>query len=153
MKPDMVSIWPPTELAESYFYETVRENYTIEEAGRVIHIYYVNPLQHAEGMLMVYLPEEKLLVQSDIVNTNNPLPAMPTRDQQTLLTEVTRFEAGCRADRADPWQADPVERLREDRPAADSQHRRRQLVSRLLHPPAPGASTRPPTRTTGGGNR
>lgn len=70
---------------------------------------------------MVYLPEEKLLIQSDIVNTNNPLPAMPTRDQQTLLTEVTRFEAGCRAGSADPWQADPVERLREDLPAADSQ--------------------------------
>lgn len=86
---------------------------------------------------MVYLPEEKLLVQSNIVNTNNPLPAMPTRDQQTLLTEVTRFEAGCRAGSADPWQADPVERLREDRPAADSQHRRRQLVSRLLHPRRP----------------
>ena len=41
---------------------------------------------------MVYLPEEKLLIQSDIVNTNNPLPAMPTRDQQTLLTEVTRLK-------------------------------------------------------------
>jgi glyoxylase-like metal-dependent hydrolase (beta-lactamase superfamily II) len=92
VKPDMVSIWPPTELAEGYFYETVRENYTIEEAGRVMRIYYVNPLQHAEGMLMAYLPQEKLLIESDIVNTNNPLPATPTPDQQTLFNEVTRLK-------------------------------------------------------------
>jgi glyoxylase-like metal-dependent hydrolase (beta-lactamase superfamily II) len=43
-------------------------------------IYYAQPLQHAEGMLMAYLPKEKLLIESDIVNTNNPLPTMPTRD-------------------------------------------------------------------------
>ena len=92
VKPDMVSIWPPTELAEGYFYETVRENYTIEEAGRVMRIYYVNPLQHAEGMLMAYLPQEKLLIESDIVNTNNPLPATPTPDQQTLFNAVTRLK-------------------------------------------------------------
>jgi glyoxylase-like metal-dependent hydrolase (beta-lactamase superfamily II) len=88
IKPDMVSLWPPTELAEGYFYETVRENYTLEEAGRVMHVYYVNPLQHAEGMLMAYLPKEKLLIESDIVNTNNPLPAMPTRDLQKFYDEV-----------------------------------------------------------------
>jgi len=88
VKPDMVSQWPPTELAEGYYYETIRENYTLEDAGRVMHIYYVNPLQHAEGMLMAYLPKEKILIESDIVNTNNPLPAMPTRDMNTLYTEV-----------------------------------------------------------------
>ena len=92
LKPDMVSIWPPTELAEGYYYETVRENYTIEEAGRVMRLYYVNPIQHAEGMLMAYLPKEKLLIESDIVNTNNPLPAMPTRDQQMFFTEVNRLK-------------------------------------------------------------
>ena len=92
MKPDMVAMWPPTELAEGYYYETVRENYVIEEAGRVMRMYYVNPLQHAEGMLVAYLPKEKLLIESDIVNTNNPLPAMPTRDMRTLFTEVNRLK-------------------------------------------------------------
>ena len=92
VKPDMVSQWPPTELAEGYYYETIRENYTLEDAGRVMHIYYVNPLQHAEGMLMAYLPKEKILIESDIVNTNNPLPAMPTRDMNTLYTEVRNLK-------------------------------------------------------------
>ena len=88
IRPDMVSQWPPTELAEGYFWEAVRENYTIEDQGRVMHVYYANPLQHAEGMLYAYLPKEKMLIESDIVNTNNPLPAMPTRDMTTLRNNV-----------------------------------------------------------------
>src|SRR4030095_8690962 len=84
LRPDMVSIWPPTELAEGYYYETVRENYSLEDAGRVMHMYYINPQQHAEGMLVAYLPKEKLLLEADIVNTNNPLPSPPTRDMQVF---------------------------------------------------------------------
>ena len=91
-RPDMVSLWPPTELAEGYYYETVRENYVFEEAGRVMHVYYIDPLQHAEGMLVAYLPKEKILIENDIVNTNNPLPAMPTRDMQTLFREVNKLK-------------------------------------------------------------
>ena len=30
LQPDMVSLWPPTEVAEGYHYETVRENYVLE---------------------------------------------------------------------------------------------------------------------------
>jgi glyoxylase-like metal-dependent hydrolase (beta-lactamase superfamily II) len=87
LKPDMVSQWPPTELAEGYYWEAVRENYTLEDQGRVMHMYYVNPLQHAEGMLMAYLPREKMLLENDIVNTNN-LPTEPTRDMRTLYNQV-----------------------------------------------------------------
>jgi glyoxylase-like metal-dependent hydrolase (beta-lactamase superfamily II) len=88
MKPDMVSQWPPTELAEGYYWEDIRENYTLEDQGRVMHMYYINPLQHSEGMLVAYLPREKMLIENDIVNTNN-LPAMPTRDMTTLYRQVT----------------------------------------------------------------
>ena len=31
LEPDMVSLWPPTELAEGYQYETVRENYVLSD--------------------------------------------------------------------------------------------------------------------------
>ena len=88
IRPDMVSQWPPTELAEGYYWEVVRENYTLEDQGRVMHMYYANPLQHAEGMLYAYLPKEKILIENDIVNTNNPMPAMPTRDMTTLRNNV-----------------------------------------------------------------
>ena len=44
LKPDMVSLWPPTELAEGYYYEMVRENYVLSDGTRNLNIYYVNPL-------------------------------------------------------------------------------------------------------------
>jgi glyoxylase-like metal-dependent hydrolase (beta-lactamase superfamily II) len=91
VKPDMVSQWPPTELAEGYYWEAIRENYTLEDQGRVMHVYYINPQQHAEGMLVAYLPREKMLIENDIINTNN-LPAMPTRDMTTLYRQVTALK-------------------------------------------------------------
>jgi hypothetical protein len=59
MKPDMVSQWPPTELAEGYYWEAVRENYILEDQGRVMHVYYLNPNQHAEGNDVRVLAEGK----------------------------------------------------------------------------------------------
>jgi hypothetical protein len=38
-------------------------------------------------MLMAYLPREKMLLENDIVNTNN-LPTEPTRDMRTLYNQV-----------------------------------------------------------------
>jgi hypothetical protein len=39
-------------------------------------------------MLVAYLPKEKMLIENDIVNTNNPMPAMPTRDMTSLRNNV-----------------------------------------------------------------
>jgi glyoxylase-like metal-dependent hydrolase (beta-lactamase superfamily II) len=64
VKPDMVSLWPPTELTEGYNIETVRENYVITDGSRIMQTYYVHPLQHVEGMLMAYLPKERIVVQA-----------------------------------------------------------------------------------------
>ena len=88
LQPDMVSLWPPTELAEGYEYEAVRENYVLSDGTRNLNIYYVSPLQHADGMLMAYLPKEKLLIEADIVNTNVPFPTTANKDQQTFYREV-----------------------------------------------------------------
>ncbi len=88
LKPDMLSLWPPTELAEGYQYETVRENYVLSDGTRNLHIYYVQPLQHAEGMLMAYLPKEKILIEADLVNTDAPLPATASNDQKSFYNEV-----------------------------------------------------------------
>jgi hypothetical protein len=84
----MVSLRPPTELAEGYYYETVRENYVLSDGTGNLHIFYVNPLQKVEGMLMAYLPKEKLLLEADLVDTNEPLPATLSRDQQSFLSAV-----------------------------------------------------------------
>ena len=45
LEPDMMSLWPPTEVAEGYNIETVRENYTLTDGTRIMHISYVQPLR------------------------------------------------------------------------------------------------------------
>jgi glyoxylase-like metal-dependent hydrolase (beta-lactamase superfamily II) len=88
LKPDMITLWPPTELAEGYYYEPLRENYVLSDGTRNLNIHYLNPLQHAEGMLIAYLPKERLLIEADVVNTDAPLPSMPTSDQKNLYKAV-----------------------------------------------------------------
>lgn len=91
LKPDMVSMWPPTELAEGYFYEAIRENFVISDGTRNLNVHYMNPLQHVEGMLIAYLPGERLLFEADIFDTNRPRPATPTQDQRSFYNVVTRL--------------------------------------------------------------
>jgi glyoxylase-like metal-dependent hydrolase (beta-lactamase superfamily II) len=92
LRPDMVSLWPPTELAEGYYFETVRENYVITDGTRTMHVHYVNPLQHVEGMLMAYLPRERLLLEADLVDTLDPLPARVSGDQRSFFNAVQKLK-------------------------------------------------------------
>jgi glyoxylase-like metal-dependent hydrolase (beta-lactamase superfamily II) len=91
VKPDMVSLWPPTELSEGYYFETVRENYVISDGTRNLNVHYVNPLTHVEGMLIAYLPQEKLLFEADLFDTDRPRPATPTRDQRSFFNAVRKI--------------------------------------------------------------
>jgi glyoxylase-like metal-dependent hydrolase (beta-lactamase superfamily II) len=91
LKPDMVSLWRPTELAEGYYYEAIRENFIISDGTRNLNIVYVNPLDHVEGMLVAYLPGEKLLLEADLIDTDRQRPASPTRDQTSLYNVITRL--------------------------------------------------------------
>ena len=88
----MISLWPPTELAEGYQYETVSGNYVLSDGTRNLNLYYVNPLQHADGMLMAYLPAEKLLIEADLVDTDRPLPSAPTRDMTSFFTATQKLK-------------------------------------------------------------
>jgi glyoxylase-like metal-dependent hydrolase (beta-lactamase superfamily II) len=92
VQPDMLSLWPPTELAEGYQYETVRENYVLTDESRTMHLYFVNPLRHVDGMLMAFLPKEKLLIEADLVDTHVPLPATLSRDQQAFYRAVEKLK-------------------------------------------------------------
>jgi glyoxylase-like metal-dependent hydrolase (beta-lactamase superfamily II) len=92
LQPDMVSLWPPTELAEGYQYEIVRENYVLSDGTRNLHIHYVNPLRHVEGMLMAYLPKEKLLIEADMLDTIAPLPTTLSRDQRSFYNAVGKLK-------------------------------------------------------------
>jgi glyoxylase-like metal-dependent hydrolase (beta-lactamase superfamily II) len=86
--PDMVTLWPPTELAEGYNYEAFNENYTITDDSRILRVFYVQPLRHAEGMAMAYLPAEKILIQANLFDTHEPAPREPTPAMTTLYHEM-----------------------------------------------------------------
>ncbi len=88
LEPDMLALWPPTELAEGYQYETVRENYVLSDGRREMHLSYVQPLAHAEGMLMAYLPKEKIVIEADLYD---PPQTAATAASKTLLQHVRRL--------------------------------------------------------------
>lgn len=94
LQPDMLSLWPPTEVAEGYQYETVRENHILSDRTRSMHISYVQPLAHAEGMLMAYLPEEKMVIEADLYDSpiaNAPVPSGPTPANRSFYNHVRRL--------------------------------------------------------------
>lgn len=68
LKPDMVTLYQPTEIREGYTMELVAENYVISDGRRNLHISYVQPLGHVEGMLMAYLPTEKIAIEADLTD-------------------------------------------------------------------------------------
>lgn len=89
LAPDMVSLWPPTELSEGYQYETVRENYTLADGSRTMHVSYVQPLAHVEGMLMVYLPNERIAIEADLFDP--PGTGTPTPENKALFDHIRRL--------------------------------------------------------------
>ncbi len=78
LQPDMVSLYPPTEIAEGYTLEDVDEKYVLTDRKRSLEIYYVQGLAaHVEGMLMAYLPNERILIEADLFDTNDGAVANP----------------------------------------------------------------------------
>ncbi len=91
VEPDIVSKWPPTELAEGYNYEAIQERYVITDDSRLLHVYYVQPLQHVTGMLMAYLPAERIAFQADLFDTHEPPRAAQLPAMRALQTQVQRM--------------------------------------------------------------
>ena len=91
LEPDMVSLYPPTEISEGYTMEDVDEKYILGDGERFLEIYYVQGLGvHVEGMLMAYLPRERILIEADLFDPGL-LPSdhsRPTATEQVLLRNV-----------------------------------------------------------------
>ena len=90
LEPDLVALAPHTELTEGYQYETVRENYVLTDGVRQMLITYVQPLAHVEGMLMAYLPNEKIAIEADLFDV--PAGGEPTVANRTFLNHVRRLK-------------------------------------------------------------
>jgi glyoxylase-like metal-dependent hydrolase (beta-lactamase superfamily II) len=104
--PDMVSRWPPTELTEGYNIEAIRENYALTDGRRTMKISYVQPLQHVEGMLMAYLPNEKLVIEADLFDTNPGRAPGTSAAARSLVNQVRAL--GIDVDRVVPIHGAPA---------------------------------------------
>ncbi len=91
LRPDILTWSPPTELAEGYYYEQVTENYVLSDGTRNLSLHYVQPLRHADGMLMAYLPKEKILIQADLLDTHEGVPAVAEASHTSLRNMVRRL--------------------------------------------------------------
>lgn len=91
LEPDLMSLYPPTEIAEGYTMEDVDEKYILGDGNRTLELYYVQGLGlHAEGMLLAYLPQERILIEADLYDPGL-LPAdraRPTPLERALQRNV-----------------------------------------------------------------
>ena len=68
LQPDRFSLSPPEEWSEGNIFETAREKYVLSDDTRSIELHNILGLAHAVGMLIVYIPKEKIVVQADLYN-------------------------------------------------------------------------------------
>lgn len=95
LQPDRLSLYPPTEFAEGYQLETVDTRNTISDGTRNLDIYYIQGSPHAEGMLMAYLPREKILIEADVYTppaADAQLPAMPPAAAVNLYNNIKAYK-------------------------------------------------------------
>jgi glyoxylase-like metal-dependent hydrolase (beta-lactamase superfamily II) len=92
VEPDIVALWPPTELSEGYNFEAINENYVITDNRRILRVYYVQPLQHVAGMLMAYLPAERIVFQADLFDTHEPPRPAQMPAMRSLFNQVQRMK-------------------------------------------------------------
>ena len=93
LQPDRFSLYPPEEWSEGYIFETAREQYVLADDTRTVELYNIQGLAHVAGMLIAYLPSEKIVVQADLYNPGAQTPNASAltfhRNLQRLDLDVT----------------------------------------------------------------
>ena len=65
------------------------------DGTRLIEIYHVRGLPHAEGMLVAYLPNEQILAYADMFNAppaDQPVPNPPVVGTKVFLDNIERLK-------------------------------------------------------------
>ena len=88
LQPDRFSLYPPEEWSEGYIFETAREKYVLGDDTRTVELYHVQGLAHAAGMLIAYIPSEKLVVQADLFSPQAQTPNASTRSFYRTLQRL-----------------------------------------------------------------
>jgi len=74
--------------------ESVLEKRVLQDETRTVEIHHIVGLPHADGMLMVYLPKEKIAAYADMFNlppADNPVPNPPVVGTQVFLANLERL--------------------------------------------------------------
>ena len=86
-------LYPPEEWSEGYIFETARDKYVLADDTRTVELYRVQGLAHAAGMLIAYIPSEKIVVQADLYSPGAQAPNASSRafyrNLQRLELDVT----------------------------------------------------------------
>jgi glyoxylase-like metal-dependent hydrolase (beta-lactamase superfamily II) len=74
-------------------FETVATKYTISDGTRTLDLYPVQGLDHAAGMLVAYLPTERILINADLYSPPAPGAQAPAvnASMRTLAANVSRL--------------------------------------------------------------
>ena len=75
--------------------ETVTEKRVLQDEIRTVEIHHVVGLPHADGMLMIYLPKEKILAYADMFNlppSSDPVPNPPVVGTKVFLENIERLQ-------------------------------------------------------------
>jgi glyoxylase-like metal-dependent hydrolase (beta-lactamase superfamily II) len=95
LKPDRLSLYPPEELAEGYTIDTVNQKYILSDGVRSVELHTVQGLAHAGGMLLVYLPKEKIVVEADMYTppaSGTPQLTKPNASNVVFSKNVQRLK-------------------------------------------------------------
>jgi len=95
LKPDRLALFPPEEVAEGYTFEGVGQKHVLSDGTRTMELYNVQGLAHAQGMLIAYLPKEKMVVEADLFTPpapNAPLPTAVTPSHRSFYNNVQRLK-------------------------------------------------------------
>jgi hypothetical protein len=75
--------------------EGVKDKRVLSDDTRTIELHHIQSNMHDDGLLMAYLPKEKLLVEADVYNPpapNTPPPAQPNPVQVNLHDNIERLQ-------------------------------------------------------------
>jgi hypothetical protein len=75
--------------------ETVNEKYVLSDDVRTLDLFLVQGLNHSAGMLVAYLPTEKILINADLYSpptAGAQPPAMPTESMIALNRNIQRLK-------------------------------------------------------------
>lgn len=94
LEPDRYSLYPPEEWSEGYIFETVYKKYLLGDATRTVELHEVYGLDHVSGMLIAYLPKEKMVIEADLYTppTAGVKPPSPNKSNRTFYENIQRLD-------------------------------------------------------------